>query len=250
MINLSNVFKSLLNINKKINLNDLPSQGLFYPNNFELSIKKASIDDITEYEYQFSEDIGTILFKLKKIVKNNTILSEGFGFDDIKSMDIIFIFIEIVKFTNNKPFYLYDSLKNKIEFSEKNFNYFDKKLINDIYSPKEKNIQIEGFKYTLPTIGIETCLSNFIVSKSYTPESKKYETYSYDFIYFVGQKNSMSNEEMENLIQIFNYDMEESDREKVRKIVHDLSFLAGYSLIKDSQIIGLSSNIDLQKVWK
>ncbi len=249
-MNISNLIKSLLNIHKKIDLKKLPSQGLFYPNDFELEIKKASIDDITEYEYQFTEDLGTIIHKLKKIVQNNTILPNKFTFEDIKSMDLIFIFIEIVKFTNNKPFYLYDQFKNKIEFSDKNFNYFDQNLIMDFYSPKEKNIQIDGFKYTIPTAGIENCISNFIISKSFTSESKKYEAYSYDFIYFVGQKRFMSNDEMENLVQIFNYDMDDNDKEKVRKIVHDFSFLAGYSLVKDSQIIGLSSNLDLQSVWK
>lgn len=249
-MSISNLLKSLLNIHKKIDLKNLPSQGLFYPEGFEIWIKKAHIDDITEYEYQFTEDMSSILAKLKKIVKNNTFFSDGYVFEDIKSMDIIFVFIEIVKFTNNKPFYLHDKSKNRIEFSEKTFNYFDQKVIENIYSPRDRNIQVDGFKYTLPTIGIENCITNFIISKSYTPESQKYETYSYDFIYFLGHKNNVSCEELENLVQIFNYDMEERDREKVRKLVTDLSFLAGYSLVKDSQIIGLSSSIDLQSVWK
>jgi hypothetical protein len=245
-----NILKSILNINKKIDLKTLPSQGLFYPPEFDLWIKKANIDDITEYEYEFAEDMGTILSKLKKIVKNNTILSNGFTFDDIKSMDIIFVFIEIVKFTNSKPFFLHDKTKSKIEFSEQTFNYFDPKTIQDVYNPIERNVQIDGFRYTVPTMGVESCITNFIISKSFTPDSKKYETYSYDFIYFLGQKNNISNDEIENLIQIFNHDMDEDDKQKVRKIIHDLSFIASYSLIKDSQIIGLSSSINLQSVWK
>lgn len=245
-----NILKSILNIDKKIKLESLPSQGIFYPNEFEMWIKKATIDDITEYEYQFTEDMGTILSKIKKIVRNNTIFSEGFTFDDIKSMDIIFIFIEIVKFTNNKPFYLHDQSKSRIEFSEHTFNYYDKETLKEIYNNNEKNIQIDGFKYTIPTIGVESCLTNFIISKSFTPESKLYESYSYDFIYFLNQKNYVSNSEIENLIQIFNQDMEENDKQKIRKIVQDLSFIANYSLVKDSQIIGLSSSINLQNVWK
>lgn len=249
-MNLSLIIKSIFNVNKKIETSILPSQGLFYPNGLEIWIKKASIDDVTEYEYKFEDNLGVAISKLKKIVKNNTIVSNGFVFEDIKNMDIIFIFIEIVKFTNNKPFYLHDPLKNKIEFSEKTFNYFDKKYIEKIYNPEEKNIQIEGFKYTIPTIGIENCISSHIISKSYTPESKLYEEYSYDFIYFLGQKNHISSNEIENLIQIFNHDMEESEKEKIKKIVQDLSFLSGYSLVKDSQIIGLSFNINLESVWR
>ena len=104
-MNISNILKSILNLQKRIDVNGLPSMGLFYKNDFEIWIKRAEMSDIIEYEYEFKrDDLGSILYKLKRIVEKNVTFSGKYTFNDIKSVDIIFIFIEIVKFTNNTPF--------------------------------------------------------------------------------------------------------------------------------------------------
>jgi len=45
-MNLVNLLKGLLNLQKKIDIKILPSQGLFYKDDFEITIKKADVEDI------------------------------------------------------------------------------------------------------------------------------------------------------------------------------------------------------------
>ena len=220
MINLIPLIKGLLNLQKKLGKELLPSQGLFYKDDFEIYIKKATIEDIIEYEHNYDkENVGVVITKLKKIVRNNTVVTIGYSSDDIKSIDIVFIFLEIVKFTIGKSINVVDE-KDTIEFGPKYFNYF--KLNDSImknYDSNEKRFTIDGYKFTLPTIGIENCLTKYLISKAGESDSVKYNKYNYDFTYFFGDKKEISFSEIDNLIQIFNFDMETSELEKVKKIV-------------------------------
>ena len=58
-MNLGTILKSILNLQKKIDLTTLPSQGLFYKDDFEIFIKKADVGDIIEYEYDYQKDQDT-----------------------------------------------------------------------------------------------------------------------------------------------------------------------------------------------
>ena len=114
---------------KSIDIKNLPSQGLFYKDDFRISIKKVDPKEIEEYEKEYDmEDINMVLGRLKKIVENNIFLAKGYSFANIKSIDVIFIFLEIVKFTKNKKImleYFNDEIgmTDKINFDEKSFNY-------------------------------------------------------------------------------------------------------------------------------
>lgn len=129
-MSLSNVIKSLLNLQKKVDIKSLPSQGLFYKDDFEVWVKKADVGDIIEYEYNYiKDDLSIVLSRLKRIVEKNTILSRGYSFSDIKSIDIVFLFLEIVQFTKNKPIkvsYFNDEIGkiDNINFGKESFNYF------------------------------------------------------------------------------------------------------------------------------
>lgn len=256
-MNLVNLLKGLLNLQKKIDIKTLPSQGLFYKDDFEIYIKKADIEDIIEYEHGYVKDnLGLIIEKLKKIVKKNIILSSNYTFYDIKSIDVIFIFFEIVHFTKGKSIslnYFDDEIGKEevIEFSPKYFNYFtfDKELETS-YDKKEKEIKINGYKYTLPSIGVENCLTNFLISKSTAPDAVKYNSLNYNFTYFLNHRNQISFSEIENLIQIFNYDMDKSEIKKVADIVKKLSPIQRYTLRKGSKVIDINSKINLEKIWK
>ena len=94
-MNLVNLLKGLLNLQKKVDIKSLPSQGLFYNNDFEIIIKKANVGDIIEYEHDYiKDDLGLVITKLKKIVEKNTTFSSGYNFNNIKSIDVVFIFLE------------------------------------------------------------------------------------------------------------------------------------------------------------
>ena len=255
-MNLLNLVKNLLNIQKNIDNRFLPSQGLFYKDDLTITIKKAEEKDINEYEMDFiKENLGLIIYKVKKIVEKNLILSNGYNFEDLKSIDIVFLFLEIVKFTKGRPikidFINESGNPDTVEFSSDYFNYF--KLSNDLlnkYNKSLKCFEIDGYKFSLPTIGIENCLTNFLIFKNNQIGSEKYNEYFYDFTYFLSDKNSIDFKEIENLIQIFNFDIDENEIDKIKNILRTFLPLQKYSLIRNGKIIDINSRIDLEKIWK
>ena len=256
-MSLTNILKGILNLQKKIDVKTLPSQGLFYKDDFELWIKKADVEDIIEYEYGYEkEDLGQVINRVKRIVEKNVKLSNGYSYFDIKSIDIVFLFFEVVRFTNNKQIdvkFYNDTIGQDeiIQFNPNNFNYA--KLDNDLmisYDSIAKEFVIDGFKYSVPCIGVENSLTKFLIAKSDEPNADAYNKYSYDFLYFLGHKSYLSFSEIDNLIQIFNFDLTDDDKKKVRKIVKSFSKIGKYSLKKDSKIIDVTAKIDLEKIWK
>lgn len=247
---ISNVFKSKININSSI----LPSQGFFYKDDFKIIIKKASIDDIKEYESGFSkEDLVLVITKIKKIIEKNLILPKKYTYKDLKSIDIVFLFFEIVKFTMNKKIeipYSDGKTVNKIEFDKKYFNYHDLKDLMKFYNTDERLFTIDGYKFSLPSIGIENSLTDFLILKSIHPESSKYNNYKYDFTYFLGHKSSITHGEIENLIEIFNNDLDKDELKKISKIIKLFYPIQKYSLIKEGKVIEITYKIDLQNIWK
>lgn len=255
-MNLLNVVKSVLNLEKKLEIKNLPSQGLFYKDDFILKIKKASIEDIIEYEHNFIKDsVGLIIHKIKNLVKKNIIIENGYCFNDIKSVDIIYIFLEIVKFTKNEAvkfiyFDEYLKIKKIIEFGNENFNYFkiDESTMNT-YNKKDKYFDIGGYKYSLPSIGIEDSLTSYLINKS-NINSKVYNSYFYDFTHFLLDKNSLSFNEIDNLIQIFNFDIDKDELKKLKDIIELFTPIQKYSLLQDGRVIDMNAKIDLEKIWK
>ena len=250
-------FRELFVKRIKLDTKILPSQGLFYKKDFEINIKKASKEDILDYEKNYvKDDIGTVIYLIKKIVEKNIKLSGGYVYEDIKSIDIIFIFLEIVKITKGKPINLLyfdketDS-EGKIEFGSKYFNYFEftNKLLQN-YSNEDRSFTINGYKYTLPSIGVENSLTNFLIVKSSEEDAFNYNNYTYDFTYFVGDKNNLKFKEIENLIQIFNFDMDKDEMKKMKEVIKTFLPLQRYSLKKDGRVVEMNSKINLEKIWK
>jgi hypothetical protein len=256
MMSLLSLLRSIFNTEKNIDVRILPSQGLFYNDDFSLKIKKADISDIIEYEYEYiKDDISIIINKVKTVVEKNIKLNKDYQFEDIKSIDIIFIFLEIVRFTKKAPIrFIYldgDGKEDIIEFDSEHFNYFylDSKLM-DNYNKIDKCFDVNGYKYTLPSIGIESSLTNFLIDKVGKENTDKYSTYFYDFTYFIKNKNKLTFEEIENLIQIFNFDIEEDELKKINNILNYFLPIQKYSLIKNGSVIDITAKIDLEKIWK
>ena len=250
-------FRELFVKRIKIDTKILPSQGLFYKPDFEITIKKASKEDILDYEKNYiKDDVGTVIYLIKKIVEKNTKLSGSYIYEDIKSIDVIFIFLEIVKITKGKPINLmyFDKetdKEGKIEFGSKYFNYFNftDKLL-DKYNNEDRSFTINGYKYTLPSIGVENALTNFLIIKSSEQDAFNYNNYTYDFTYFVGDKNTLKFKEIENLIQIFNFDMDKDEMKKMKEVIKTFLPLQRYSLKKDGRVVEMNSKINLEKIWK
>jgi hypothetical protein len=91
-------FRKLFVSKRKIDIKLLPSQGLFYKEDFGITVRPASKKDIEDYEKNYvRDDVGVVIYYIKKIVERNITLTKGYKYDDIKSIDVIFIFLEIVK---------------------------------------------------------------------------------------------------------------------------------------------------------
>jgi hypothetical protein len=249
-------FNNLFQKKRKIEINSLPSQGLFYSNDIKISIKSASKSDIKDYEDNYiKDDIGVVIYYIKKIVERNIIVSEPYKYDDIKSIDVIFIFLEIVKLTKGRAINLiyFDKDKDrdeKIEFGSRYFNYFQLGDLIKYYDYKNRCFVVDGYRYTLPSIGVENSLTNFLMIKSAEEDSEVYNTYLYDFTHFVGHNNHLKYSEIENLLQIFNFDMEPSEIKKVKNIINMFSPIQKYSLIKDGVVVEMTAKINLEKIWK
>lgn len=248
------MFNGLLSQSKKLDLKLLPSQGVFYKKDFEIRIKRASLEDIIDYEQNFDKgNIYLVVESLKKVVRNNVILSKNYTVEDIKSVDTVYLFLEIVKFTQNKKINVdyFDEFTQKnelIEFSSQNFNYFN--FDNYERDPETAEILIDGYRFSMPSIGIEHCLTHFLLKKIKLDQKSEWDTYSYDFLFFSGNKSHLSFEEMENLVIIFNYDLDSKEQEKISKITDKFMKIVGYNLKKDDRIIEIKSKIDLEKIWK
>lgn len=257
-MNLICLIKNIFNVKKRINSKKLPSQGFFYKSDFKIWIKKASSEDITEYGRNYvADDFGSILRCIKRIVEKNTFFSEQSSFSDLKSIDIVFVFLEIVKHTKCKEInieYLEESGKKEyVSFGEKSFNYFKlDEYLCDRWDAEERVFNIDGYKFSLPSIGIESSMTEFLMNRitDKSAEAGDYVKYNYDFTYFLGSKNSLSADEIENLIQIFNYDIEQEELKKIGHIIEMMMPMQKYALFKNNRVIDLSNKINLEVIWK
>lgn len=256
-MNLINLIKGLLNLQKKLDVKMLPSQGLFYKDDFEIYFKKADDEDVIEYEHNYIVgDLMSVIGKIKKIVEKNVIFSSGYSLIDIKSIDVIFIFLEIVRFTKGKPItlpYFNDEIgtDDLIEFGPEYFNYFKpNEDVLKFYNSKDKQFIIDGYKFSLPSIGVENSVTSYLIEKSNEPGCEKYNDYNYDFTYFLGDKNKLSFNEIDNLVNIFNFDLDDTERKRIGKVIKIFQPLQKYSLKKGRRVIDLNSKINLQEIWK
>lgn len=246
------IVKSLLIRYKKIEVKKLPSQGKFYKDDFQIKISKVEELDIKEYEKTYDKDnLYLVIESVKMIVRKNVILTSKYKFEDIKSIDIIFLFLEIVKFTKGKEIkvsFFNDDIKDFdfIEFGDKTFNYFDFSKYDNI----DGEIIISDYRFSMPSIGVENCLTNFLIDKSPDKNSNKWNNYSYDFLFFTCNKNNLTFNEIENLVTIFNFDIDQSEQEKIRKIVKSFNSLISYSLQLNGKVIDIKSKLDLENIWK
>lgn len=254
-MNLSNILLQVINKRKVINTRNLPTRGVFYKDDFEISIRKADMEDIIEYEYDFTLDsVSMVIEKLKRVVEKCAILSDGYTFDDIKSADIVFIFLEIAKFTNKRPIMIeykdeYGQ-RCEVEFGPENFNYMP--LDNNImkyYNETTKEFIIDGFRYSVPSIGAENSLTEFLLSMSDQNMVKKYESMNYDFVYFLGHKNKLSYSEIDNLLEVFTNDINKDEKIRIKDIISIFKHMSEYSLKKDESVIEITSKIDLKKIF-
>ena len=236
---------------RRIDIHKLPSQGLFYPDGLTISIKKAEFSDILDYEFGFDgTNILRALESIKTIVERNVLVGGGYGYPDIKSVDIVFLFLEIVAFTNGSEIKVpyTDAGGNRVEvaFGAHNFNYFDFSPFMPHYNPATKEMEIDGYRFSFPAIGVENSLADYISRQT---DLSRFKDMSFDFLFFLSGRRVLSYPEIDNLIQIFNDDLDEAERGRVSAIVARFSGIVSYSLLVDGQRVELKTNVNLGRIW-
>lgn len=251
-------FKNILGLKETITIDlaELPSRGLFYKDDMVITMSKCSVNDIAIYEKVYNpEDLMVTLNLMRYIIMKCLKFNKKYSYRDLKSTDVVFLFFKIVKYTLDKkiniPYFDNEiSEVNSVEFCPETFNYFDFEPYMDNYDYETKEILLDGYKLSLPTIGAEESLIKYITHKGEEISSDELISYSYDFMYFLGNRNKLSIKEIENLIIIFNSDMRDKDKAIVRNIVNQFNTMVIYSVIKNSEIIPIKHKIDLANIWK
>lgn len=256
MKSLFDVLSSVIYGTTIVDVKSLPTQGYFYPKDFEIKLKRASVEDIIEYEFNFkTENIIEIIEVIKSLVRKNLELNKNYKFEDLKSIDIIYVFLELVKFTNKKPIRVNypDELSKKliqVDFSDKTFNYFDFSNFLKYYDSKLRHFNIDGYKFSMPSLGTEESVTRYLIDRTKYDNEKRYDELNYDFIFFLGGKNHLTFDEIENLLTIFNEDLDLTEQNKIKDVIDKFDKLIKYSLKVDDKIIDLKANIDLANIWK
>jgi len=255
-MSIMNVIKSLCTRNKQININELPSMGLFYPSDMKLYIGKCTKEDINTYSKSCDPtNILSIVHCMKTIVEKCVTLNKEYCKNSIKSIDMLYIFLEIVKYTTNKPILVsfYDDeigATSEIEMSSETFEYMDTTDLMQYYRSDTREFEINGYRLSLPSKGVENSLTEYL-SRNVSDESAMLlSSYSYDFIYFLGNRNIITFDEIDNLIEIFNDDMNDANKAIVSDIVMLFSKMISYNLIKNGRQIELRSKIKMSTIWK
>ncbi len=245
---IKSIFKSKSYV--EVKLNELPSMGIFYPDDFSIKIKKASEEDISTYDSKYIDgNFMSIFMGVKYVVKENIKLPTGYSFNHVVSIDVLYLFLEIVKHTTSKEIVIMSSNGEKIKFCSDNFNYFDiKDEYEKIFDESNKEFVYKGFKYSLPSVGAESCIARFMYEMSIDNKLDKYADSNYDFLYFLGGKTHLSNDEILNLITIFNDEMPVKDRKSINRIVEEFRPLSKYTIKTKTGVIPLDG-IDLKHIW-
>ncbi len=245
------ILNGISSATKELNIKELPTQGKFYPIDFTLHIRKASFDDIMLYNFNYvKDDLGVILKETKRIIRKNIILGDKYKYEDLKSNDLLYIFFEIVRFTMNRDITIshMDILTNivKIPFCSANFNYFNYDSLKCEYNETTREFTKNGYRFSLPSVGAENCLVDYICNLD---ERGEETDVNYDFLFFLGNKNYLSYDEMDNLVTIFNEDLDDTEKEKIADIIRLIYPAIDYTLKWNNKIIGLDMKIDFEKLF-
>jgi len=247
-----------LTINKGttlLNNKELPSQGYFYSDDFWIRIKKADVEDIIEYTHYFNSENPLLTIELiKEIVRRNSFVAKGFDFEYIRAIDIVYIFLDIVKITKDKKLFILEEnpisgIEYPIEICANNFNYFIPNS-NFKYNKEELCFEYKGFKFRFPSIGVEESIFKFTSAVAYNQEFEwMADDYNYDFSYFLGDRTVLTVDEVKNLLTIFRDDISDSDKATTSEIIDSFRPMFKYSLKWNDRVIPLDQRVGLKNIW-
>ena len=230
---------------KTINIKYLPSQGYFYPPNLKMTMYSGKDVDHEYFLKNLKNSnifgiIETVKYVLNKRIK---IEAKNFSFEQIRAIDLFYIFINFVKFTTGERIYF-----SGVEFISNNFMYFNFEEYAEYYEETTREYIFDGWRFSLPSIGIESSLNKFSYEITIKGELKKYQNSNYNLIYFLGNQYKLNYEEMLNIILIMD-DLSKKDKSYINEIVEKFSNVGIYLLISEGSVpVKISPNM-IKEIW-
>jgi hypothetical protein len=177
----------------QMKIDDLPTQGLFYPAGTEIAIKAAEGAEIRHWSTLDEEDLSALDDMLNYVLERCAAVKFPEGaissWKDLKEVDRFYILLAIRERTfvdGENMLQVKVSETKKIDVSKEMVDYitFDDKLMR-YYSPEKRCISLP-FKKTgkvldinLPSVGVTNWLKNYVMRKS-----RMQEHFDLDFLNF------------------------------------------------------------------
>jgi len=169
---------------KPIPVENLPSKGLFYPDNFKILIRPASVAEIRHWSSLDENDVisvndAVIGILSKCVMVNGGTLSHKYKFKDICEVDKFYILFAIreLTFINGENKLFIDVDGDKVEIKKENLRLFVMpESLKRFYSPDDKCFKFkfkgsnEDIKLYLPTIGVAEQLKDYVIEKKRNKE--------------------------------------------------------------------------------
>lgn len=233
-----------------INLNDLPSGGIFYPDNTEIAIKAARVKEIRHFSTMDENDPFDIDDKLNFIIQSCLKIRMGdhsglSSWKDLKDEDRFYLIFAIRDLTfkdgENKLNINLDckecSNRDKIELKNSHFNYYKiEDRMMEYFSDNEKCFDFTGskignFKLYIPSLGVTTFIKKYITKKE-----RNKELYDESFLKiapFVFNDWRLLNDAMFKSKEQESYSWDQSKYSVIYKLVEKIRFGVKLKITKD-----------------
>lgn len=175
----------------QVNLKDLPTQGLFYPEGTEIAIRSATGAEIRHWSSLDEDNLSALDDMLNYVIERCATIKfpdQASTWKDFKEIDRFYVLLSIRERTfvkGENVLQVKVSESNKIDVNKDMIDYinFDPRLMQ-YYNDQSRNIVLnfkEGTKLeiNLPSVGVTNWLKNYIIRKS-----QKQEPFDEDFLNF------------------------------------------------------------------
>jgi hypothetical protein len=175
---------------QKLKTEDLPTQGLFYPDGTEIHIRAATAGEIRHWSTLNEDDIYAINDMINYVLERcvNVKGNKSMSWMDIKEVDRFYVLLAIREYTfikGENKLQVKVSENKKVDVSKEMVDYitFDERIMKH-YSPEEKCLVFKfkngkEMRATLPSVGVVRYLTKYRQRKNAGNESYDEDFLSY-----------------------------------------------------------------------
>lgn len=177
---------------QQLNLKDLPTQGLFYPEGTEIAINAASAGEIRHWSTLNEEDLASLDDMLNYVIERCAKVKApggiGSSWKDLKEVDRFYILLAIrertfVKGENKLQVKVSETSKIDVNKDMVDYITFDDRLM-ERYNSQKRCISLpfktgKTIDVHLPSVGVTNWLKNYVIRKQ-----QMNEAFDQDFLNF------------------------------------------------------------------